>query len=150
MELLLTTRLFSLREANALVPLLMATFTEARAVRDGISRVQGNLAARGWPFDPGAPEVSAGAPPAVRGLQEKAVALLNSLTGTLREVAQLGIEVKAADGLCDFRSRLGGRVVYLCWRFGEDAVTHYHELDSGFAGRKPLPAGAEFAGELMH
>jgi hypothetical protein len=29
-------------------------------------------------------------------------------------------------------------VVFLCWKHGEPAVTHWHELDAGFAGRRPL------------
>ena len=33
-----------------------------------------------------------------------------------------------------------GRLVFLCWRLGEDAVTHWHELDAGVAGRQPIPA----------
>ncbi len=32
-----------------------------------------------------------------------------------------------------------GRPVYLCWLLGEDDIAHYHELDAGFAGRRPLP-----------
>ncbi len=41
-------------------------------------------------------------------------------------------------GLVDFPARRDGREVYLCWRLGEDAVGWWHELDTGFAGRKPL------------
>jgi hypothetical protein len=78
------------------------------------------------------------------------LSLHGELHDCLREVAELGIEIKALDGLCDFRSRYGGRVVFLCWRFGEDRITHFHELEGGFAGRKPLPEGGEFAGELLH
>jgi hypothetical protein len=40
--------------------------------------------------------------------------------------------------------------VYLCWRFGEQGIVHWHELDTGFAGRKPLPEDAEFQGDLLH
>ena len=32
-----------------------------------------------------------------------------------------------------------GSLVLLCWRLGEEAVTSWHTLDGGFAGRKPLP-----------
>ena len=41
-------------------------------------------------------------------------------------------------GLVDFLGEVEGRRVWLCWHAGEDHVSHYHELDSGFAGRKPL------------
>jgi hypothetical protein len=41
-------------------------------------------------------------------------------------------------GLVDFRTMRDGRAVYLCWRLGEDAIRYWHELDAGFAGRRPL------------
>jgi hypothetical protein len=41
-------------------------------------------------------------------------------------------------GLVDFPARRGDRDVFLCWQLGEDAVAHWHEVDGGFAGRRPL------------
>ncbi|MGH2692120.1 MAG: DUF2203 domain-containing protein [Actinomycetota bacterium] len=50
-----------------------------------------------------------------------------------------GIVLRDADtGLIDFPARREGRLVYLCWRPDEDRVSHWHEVDSGFGGRKPL------------
>ena len=90
------------------------------------------------------------APLAVQKLQAKALVILDKLRGLLREVSELGVEVKAADGLVDFRSKLHGRIVYLCWKYGEERVAHWHELEAGFAGRKPLPQDGDFVGELLH
>ena len=58
----------------------------------------------------------------------------------LREVADLGIEVKDLDnGLIDFRTQRGGEEVYLCWRLGEgDRIDWWHTIDGGFAARRPL------------
>ena len=41
-------------------------------------------------------------------------------------------------GLVDFPGERDGRRVWLCWRLGEARVEHWHELESGFVGRKPL------------
>ena len=41
-------------------------------------------------------------------------------------------------GLLDFLSLHNGREVYLCWRYGEGKIAFYHELHTGFNGRKPL------------
>lgn len=41
-------------------------------------------------------------------------------------------------GLIDFLSIRDEREVYLCWRFGEPQVEYFHELHTGFGGRKPL------------
>ncbi len=66
----------------------------------------------------------------------KATAELNSLIERGRE---LGCEVKDIDqGLVDFRAERDGREVYLCWKLGEPQVRWWHELDTGFAGRRPL------------
>ncbi len=56
------------------------------------------------------------------------------------EIHDAGVEIKDHNvGLIDFPSMRGGRVVYLCWQFGEgDEIGWWHEVDGGFAGRQPL------------
>jgi hypothetical protein len=50
-----------------------------------------------------------------------------------------GVEVKDIElGLVDFPAMLNGEEVLLCWKQGEDRITHYHGLYDGFAGRKPI------------
>jgi hypothetical protein len=41
-------------------------------------------------------------------------------------------------GLVDFIHLRDGREVNLCWRYGEQRITHWHGLEEGFAARKPL------------
>jgi hypothetical protein len=41
-------------------------------------------------------------------------------------------------GLVDFLTIREGRQVYLCWRFGEDEISYWHEIETGFSGRLPL------------
>lgn len=61
----------------------------------------------------------------------------------LNTVENLGCQLKDIQkGLVDFPSTLSGREVLLCWHLGEESVSHYHDLRSGYAGRKPLPDGA--------
>lgn len=54
------------------------------------------------------------------------------------ELKRLGVELRNLDGLCDFPSLMDGREVYLCWRLGEPQVSHWHELEAGFAGRQRI------------
>jgi hypothetical protein len=57
----------------------------------------------------------------------------------IKKLLESGVEVKDLDtGLVDFRSLRDGREVYLCWKFGEDQIKFWHELDSGFSGRQEL------------
>ena len=66
----------------------------------------------------------------------KFAAELDELVAKLEEI---GAELKGIDdGLIDFPSEREGRVVYLCWKLGEDEIEWWHELDTGFAGRLPL------------
>jgi len=76
--------------------------------------------------------------------QERDLASLNQYVAELQD---LGIELKdPARGLVDFLSLMEGREVYLCWLLGEEEVSHWHELDAGFAGRQSLLAGSAAAG----
>lgn len=81
--------------------------------------------------------------PAADALQHEVEALAEEIDGYIRELQELGVEFKGFDpGLVDFPGELGGRPVYLCWRLGEEAVEHWHELDAGYAGRQPLAPSA--------
>ncbi len=55
------------------------------------------------------------------------------------ELQQVGVELKDYDhGLVDFPAIHDGRKVLLCWRRGEEAILAWHELESGFAGRRDI------------
>ncbi len=57
----------------------------------------------------------------------------------MAELNGLGIVIRdPGSGLIDFPSDRDGDVIYLCWRLGEDSISHWHTVDSGFAGRQPL------------
>jgi hypothetical protein len=62
-----------------------------------------------------------------------------SLKADIEHLAGQGILLRDPEtGLVDFPSERDGRPVYLCWRLGEERVSHWHDLESGFAQRKPL------------
>lgn len=76
-------------------------------------------------------------------VQQKIQAAARTIDDCVRELTDLGVEMKGFDvGLVDFPGEMGGRPVYLCWRLGEPAVAHWHERDAGFAGRQPLAPSA--------
>jgi hypothetical protein len=57
----------------------------------------------------------------------------------LQELEAVGCVFKGFDaGLVDFYALREDRVVFLCWRLGEERITHWHELDAGFGGRQPI------------
>jgi len=70
-------------------------------------------------------------------------AKVERLTGEIRrglgEIVELGGAPKDVGlGLVDFLHLRDGREVHLCWKYGEREIRHWHGLDEGYAGRKPL------------
>jgi hypothetical protein len=68
---------------------------------------------------------------------------IERLTGEIREglgeIVELGGAPKDLGlGLVDFLHLRDGREVNLCWKYGEREIRHWHGLDEGYAGRKPL------------
>jgi len=87
-----------------------------------------------------APDES-GESPEQLALRQKVDDVAHSINGYMEELAQIGCVFKGFDqGLVDFHSKRDDRDVFLCWRFGEPAVEHWHELEGGFAGRQPVEA----------
>jgi hypothetical protein len=57
----------------------------------------------------------------------------------LEAIHELGAVVKdTGRGLVDFPARREDEDVLLCWQLGEAEITHWHGLEEGFQGRKPL------------
>jgi hypothetical protein len=59
----------------------------------------------------------------------------------MKEIHDVGAQMKDINtGLVDFPALLHGKEVLLCWKLGEDEIRFWHDPESGFAGRQPLPA----------
>lgn len=57
----------------------------------------------------------------------------------IEEFNQREIQLKDIErGLLDFPAIQAGREVFLCWELAEDDITHWHDIDSGYAGREKL------------
>ena len=57
----------------------------------------------------------------------------------IAEIDSIGVQVKDLDmGLLDFPCDVEGQKILLCWKLGEKAITHWHGIEEGFAGRKPI------------
>jgi hypothetical protein len=121
-------RHFSPEEANALLVWVSSRLAAIREARDRLTdpRSHGALAEAG-PMNGG-------------GMPGRAVGeAFLEVRGLLVELQEAGIVLRDLDrGLVDFPSLREGREVYLCWETGEDQIGFWHELDTGFAGRRPL------------
>jgi hypothetical protein len=121
-------RRFSLEEANRSLPLVKRVVGDIVKTHALAMKLQHELERQG------ATKNSASA-----SMQAQLDASMTQLEDFVDELSEIGCELKDYQaGLIDFVGRHEGRDVYLCWKLGEERVTHWHELDSGFAGRQPV------------
>ncbi|QEE27658.1 DUF2203 family protein [Terriglobus albidus] len=130
-------RTFTLSEAQTMLPVLESLLKRAQTAARLAAQVDGELQDLSQRiFLYGGMHVDIAAVARRRGQREKAV---QEAKDTLAEIDAIGVQVKDLDtGLLDFPFQLEDRVVLLCWKQGESAITHWHTMEDGFAGRKPL------------
>lgn len=67
---------------------------------------------------------------------------LQRIDAYIQELSEIGCYYKDWNfslGLVDFPAIINGKEVFLCWRSDEESITYYHDLESGYAGRKLIP-----------
>ena len=128
-------RLFTLEEATALLPRLREVLPEMQAKKAALDTVRHELALM-TRTAAGNGHLQGGEAEHKRKEGQELAERLNAL---LAEVQGMGCELKGLDeGLIDFPAERDGHSIYLCWKLGEDTIAHWHDQDSGFAGRQPL------------
>ena len=122
------TEHFTVAEARELLPQVRAWFNEVDALTDRIRKSDECLAPRlKAGADLGGSEVSS---------QFRDMGRVQSI---ISEFNRRQIQIKDLQrDLIDFPAILDEREVFLCWERSENDLTHWHDLESGFAGRQPL------------
>ena len=131
----MAAKLFTLEEAEALLPFLAPTLYQLQHVKRQHDEVLVKLSTLATRMKSNGHGID-GDLALARQEAERTSTQVNAL---IEKVQEMGCELKDPDnGLVDFRAEREGREVYLCWKLGEEHVSHWHELDLGFAGRQPL------------
>ena len=122
-------RLFTVEEANALLPTLIPLVERVLAARQRITSA-GDEVKRVLKMAK------------VNGGNQAASDIVTdqlALEKAALEIESHGVELKDINmGLLDFPAERDGKVVYLCWRYGEESVDWWHDTDAGYNGRQPL------------
>jgi hypothetical protein len=135
-----TPPVFTLEAVNALVPRLR-TLVEAQMSRRTEIEQRLEKLAKLLGGAPNSLDIDDRDSGEVRELKRELAGCVDRYQSAWREVEATGAVLKDARmGLLDFYGEVDGKRVWLCWKYGEDAVTHYHGLHEGFAGRKPIEA----------
>ena len=73
-------------------------------------------------------------------LRAKIEAIARQIQDYLLELEQIGCVFKGFEqGLVDFYGKLDGREIFWCWKQGEERISHWHEVEAGYAGRQAIP-----------
>jgi len=120
---------FSLSEANEALMVIRPLMDEVQTIRRKILAKQPEA----WP----AIEKSAG-----NGGNKALSALVQDferIDALIHQILNTGVQIKDINlGLLDFSALRIGQEVYLCWKYGEDDIAFWHEVDAGFAGRQSI------------
>ncbi len=120
------SRKYSLAEANLTLPLVKRIAADVVRINDEALKLRDAM------------ELTTDAT-AQRHLQKEFEYKAVRMAELIGELAGIGAELKdPSTGLIDFVGRHRGRDVYLCWKLGEDSIVHWHDLQAGVAGRKPV------------
>jgi hypothetical protein len=131
-------KLFTLQEANTLLPILESLLKQAMEGKQLMEEIDRELQNLGHKiFLAGGTLVDIAAVSKRKSEREKAI---QNIKDAISEIHATGVQVKDLDvGLLDFPHSVDGETVLLCWKLGEPLnVQHWHGLEEGFAGRKPI------------
>lgn len=126
---------FTRHEADELLPYLAPALFKLQALKRRHDELRGQLGGTAGRSRSNGHGVDQETARARRKIEEAA----EQISGIVDKVQGMGVELKDMDqGLIDFRTIRENREVYLCWKLGEESVSFWHELDTGYAGRQPL------------
>lgn len=122
-------RYFTLQEANAALTVIRPLMDEVQAIRLDLLARQPDV----WPV------VERAAGNGGSRTASKLVREFERFDALVHQIQATGALFKDINlGLLDFPALKDGREVYLCWKYGEGEIAHWHEIELGYAGRQPI------------
>jgi hypothetical protein len=140
------TRFYDIDEANEQLPEVRSILTALRDQREELIHLRDEALERSTSVEAAAGEVARQAPAENADLDEdlrvirlRMQGVIDRMQAGVARLVELSITLREIDtGLIDFPALVSGRPVWLCWRLGEDDVAWWHELSTGFSGRRQL------------
>jgi len=142
----MSDRTFTLDEAQTLLPILESLLKQAIHGKKLIEEVDAELQETAHRvFLNGGTLVNVVHLARRKAEREKAI---QRIKDAIAEIDATGVQVKDLDiGLLDFPCQVEGEIILLCWKLGEEKITHWHSTSEGFAGRKPIDDRISNAGK---
>lgn len=131
-------KMFTIEEANALIPQISTLIKKLQEKKRDIALCEVKIDAAELVSPSHGEKQSAEVESLLNEYEEK----VNAFYQNMDEIHHMGCYLKDIElGLIDFYSVYEGRVVYLCWKLGEQSVTHWHEIGKGYSCRQPFQLG---------
>ena len=128
-------KIFSLDEANAMLPKLTRSLEDLRQMHSRALSLQVEIDALeliSTPDENGENPI----------LHERITQYQNQMSeiyARVDEIHSWGCLLKDIEmGLIDFYGDIDGRMVFLCWKLGEPFVSHWHDIGKGFTSREKI------------
>ena len=125
-------RYFTIKSANEALPDVIEKFNNLKKQKNEIIKAEQAL------------QLSASSLDEYMIQKQKLNSEMTKFYQLIEDLESTGVSLKGLDqGLLDFPSRRFNEDVWLCWKDGETEIKFWHELDTGFNGRKPITVSDE-------
>mgnify|MGYP001258512671 FL=1 len=125
-------RYFTIKSANEALPSVIEKFNNLKKQKNEIMKAEQELQSSVSNFEEYMIQ------------KQKLNSEMTKFYQLIEDLEATGVSLKGIDqGLLDFPSRRFDEDVWLCWKDGETEIKFWHDMDSGFNGRKPITVSDE-------
>jgi hypothetical protein len=125
-------RYFTIKSANEALPSVIEKFNNLKKQKNEIMKAEQELQSPVSNFEE------------YMTRKQKLNSEMTKFYQLIEDLELTGVSLKGLDqGLLDFPSKRFDEDVWLCWKDGETEIKFWHDMDSGFNGRKPITVSDE-------
>ena len=130
---------FTVEEANTLLPHVKVLVEQLQGLQRSIAQTNQQLdecmrkvtSGNGYPIQSLKQQIDS--------LTQHQLQLIEGFQSAFTQLEELGGLLKDLSvGLIDFYGLREDKLIFLCWKLGEDRIHFWHTLEDGYAGRQPL------------
>ena len=120
-------RYFTIKSANEALPTVIEKFNNLKKQKNEIIKAEQELQLAASNFEQ------------YMAQKQKLNSEMTKFYQLIEDLEETGVSLKGLDqGLLDFPSKRFDEDVWLCWKEGETEIKFWHDMNSGFNGRKPI------------
>ena len=125
-------RYFTIKSANEALPTVIEKFNNLKKQKNEIIKAEQELQLTASNFEQ------------YMAQKQKLNSEMTKFYQLIEDLEETGVSLKGLDqGLLDFPSKRFDEDVWLCWKEGETEIKFWHDMNSGFNGRKPITVSDE-------